>query len=169
MGKALVGGILLVALVSCSKPSSALDLPTPAPDSLLIEANDATFRLVGTVQVGGVRGSSGGDMLGLDDDGYPSEWGSLLMEDIESIHSSTPCRPSDPPDRETVIHFGPRWTPEFSRPPTRRGSPWLPTRFDAKVDRLLDLDGRRIQAWGTLDAGTSVDCTTLVAQYIEAL
>ena len=158
-GVGFLAGLMTLSLVvgSCSGSAESLVLPTPGPDSLILEEGDATFRLVGTVL--SVRGA---ETVG--PDGYPDDIGAFTMEDAQ-VFSSVRCLPDD---RTTLLHFGPAWDGDGEFP-RRDGTPWLPTRFAIGEGALLDLQGERIQAWGSFRAAVEADCSTLVLQYVETI
>lgn len=158
-----VASIVLCSLTSCAGSSPSF-LPTPNSSTLLLNPGDATFRVRGIIQEGGVRGSSSPPLL-LDSEGYPNHWGTLIMESAE-VHSSVECIHEK--GRDTILNFGPKWTgPATAASPSRNASPYLPTRFSIGDLPLESLGGRRIQAWGSMTASATGQCTFLVVQYVE--
>lgn len=67
-----------LTLVSCSSQGAdEPTLPTPGPSAMIIQSDDATFRVLGRVSPEGVRGSSGETPV-LDGDGLREPMGATV-------------------------------------------------------------------------------------------
>lgn len=152
----------LVVGAACTS-ESPISLPTPGPSSMFLRPTDATFVLAGRVEIGGIRHD--GQMHTLDQAGYPSKWGTIMLEEVSELATSAACPAPKRADPDIV--FGPRW-PHRDRLPDPAGAPYVPTRFAVPPGTTLQdaLEGKTIRVWGTVPFP---GCPQFVAQYVEVI
>lgn len=169
MAGRLVIAALLLASTSCtSEVAKPFTMPTPGPSSLFILPRDATFRLTATVAPDGVRPTESTETdsaPAIDDAGYPSITGIILLAEVKALDTSAACGASSR-DRKPYLYFGRRWTQDT--PPDYPLNSGLPTRFVLVGDRrdLESIQGKTVTVWGTTPA--SGPCFALHAQFIDA-